>query len=324
MFLRSAAAAILLGCCLLSATAWADDCKLKQFAAVSARFTKNGRILLDLSIDGEPAKMILDTGGAVSTLEEAYVDRRKLPAVDSGRKIVGMTGTQLYRATRVSELTLGNAVAHDVVFQVTSLLRNGGNGGPVGLFGADFLVPHEVELDPEAGRVTLFSPDHCPGNVVYWAKEYFRVPFDMTPDGRIEVAVTIDGKVFHGLVDTGAPMTTMRLAVAQAAFNITPESVDEQSRGYTNGVDGVKISAFAHNFQSLTFGGITLQNTKVVIADIDSGQGATHAGSRITGNSKQPDLLIGMSLLSRLHMFISYSERALYFTLADHSPAVAP
>jgi hypothetical protein len=87
-------------------------------------------------------------------------------------------------------------------------------------------------------------------------------------------------------------------------------------------MDGIKIDAFPHTFHSMTFGGITLNDTQMIVADIDQGRGSEQTGSRIRGNHDQPDVIIGMSLLRKLHLFIAYSEPAIYFTLAD-SPATS-
>jgi hypothetical protein len=97
------------------------------------------------------------------------------------------------------------------------------------------------------------------------------------------------------MIDTGAPSTTMRLSTA---------------RGDLHGMDGIKINAFPHTFHSMTFGGITLNDTQMIVADIDQGKGREQTGSRIRGNHDQPDVIIGMSLLRKLHLFIAYSEPA--------------
>ena len=72
-----------------------------------------------------------------------------------------------------------------------------------------------------------------------------------------------------------------------------------------HGMDGIKIDAFPHTFHSMTFGGITLNDTQMIVADIDQGKGSEQTGSRIRGNHDQPDVIIGMSLLRKLHLFIA-------------------
>jgi predicted aspartyl protease len=298
----------------------AGECQLKQFASIPAAFTANGRIIVDVSLDNTPAKMLIDTGAGINMLGQAFVEERGLKVVESRGGVYGLTGKELHQMTRVSELRLGNAVARNPVFVVGALGSEGSNGGPVGIFGADYLAQYDVEIDPTGGFVKLFSPDHCPGNVVYWTNEYFRLPAHLTADHHLEAQIMVDGQELKAMIDTGAPMTTMRLATARDVFGIESVSPGGRAPGQISGVDGVKIEAFRHKFQSLTFGDITLHDTQMMIADIDAGKGAYDFGTRVMGNHTQADVIIGMSLLRQLHIFIAYSEPAIYFTVAEPKP----
>jgi hypothetical protein len=302
----------------------AGDCRLKQVASIPATFTNQGRILLDTMIDDDPEKLILDTGSPFNVLAEAYVERRSMPIIQTRRLGFGLTGKELNRVARISQLTLGKMVARSPVFVVGAIGGDGSKGGPVGLFGTEYLAGYDVEIDPTGGLVNLFQPRHCPGAGLYWANEYFQIPVSLVDGNHLEVQIEVDGKLLNGIIDTGAPGLTMRLAAADAVFNITADQTAGQPHRTTSGMDGIKIDAFPHTFQSLTFGGITLHNTKVTIADIDQGKGAEYTGTRITGNHAQFDMLIGMSFLRKLHLFIAYSESMVYFTLADEKPTAAP
>jgi hypothetical protein len=48
---------------------------------------------------------------------------------------------------------------------------------------------------------------------------------------------------------------------------------------------------------------------------MDVGRGTKVTGSHIAGLGGQEDVIIGMSLLRKLHVFIAYEEPALYFTV---------
>jgi predicted aspartyl protease len=298
----------------------AAECQLKQFASIPAAFTAGGRIVVDVSLDNDPVKMLIDTGASINMLGQAFVEQRGLQVVESRGSVYGLTGKELHQLARISQLKLGNAVARDPVFVVGDLGSEGSNGGPVGLFGTDYLAQFDVEIDPAGGFIKLFSPDHCPGSVVYWTNDYFRIPVHLTADHHLEVQIMVDGKELKAMIDTGAPMTTMRLAAARDVFGIESASPGGPAPGQISGVEGVKIEAFRHKFQSLTFGDITLHDTQMVIADIDMGKGGYSLGTRITGNHTQPDVIIGMSLLRQLHLFIAYSEPAIYFTVAERKP----
>jgi predicted aspartyl protease len=291
----------------------ADDCVLKRFASVPTTFSRTGRLLLDVSIDDGAAKLLLDTGGGFSMLDSDFVERRGLSVLRSAVTGYGLTGKPIDEATKVARLQLGNTVSRDGVF----LIGAAGGDGSDGIFGENYLSNYDIEIDPAASRLNLFRQDHCRGKVVYWADQYFRMPVHLTTDHRPMVEVEIDGKVLRALVDTGASGTAMRSNVARTLFGISNDAVDESAHRHATGLDGVKIDSFPHVFDSMTFGDITLHHTQVAIADIDSGKGIARTGTRIAGNPDQPDMLIGMPLLRRLHLFIAYSEPALYYTLVD-------
>ena len=60
----------------------------------------------------------------------------------------------------------------------------------------------------------MFLPNQCPGNVVYWAKEYFRLPIyvpqGVTLNRRMVAVIKVNDVGLHGLIDTGTGETTMR------------------------------------------------------------------------------------------------------------------
>jgi predicted aspartyl protease len=314
---RSLLAALLVGTFGLTATApagAAEDCRLKQFASIPTTFGADGRVALEVAINDQPAKLLIDTGAGLSFLDRAFVDHVRLPQYDTPVLGYGLTGRPIDRAARVARFALGRAVIHNQSFAIGSVGGDGTDGRPVGIFGANYLAPYDVEIDPVGRHLNLFLPDHCTGQTVYWANEYFRLPVHLTEGKGLEATVQVGGKSVRALLDTGASVTTMRLAIARDLFNLTPPA---GAPATLSGVDGSRLDSFVHRFESLTLGGITLHDTAVVIADIDSGKGATRYGTRIRGNPEQPDMLIGMPLLRRLHLFIAYSEPAVYFTLAD-------
>ena len=315
------AALTLLGSVAAAPPSVAAECRLKEVTAIPASFNARGRIVLDAAIDGDPVKLVLDTGSVFDILGESYVRRRGMPIIETRELGFGLSGKELRRVTRISQLNLGNLVARDPIFLVGEVGDDGATAHPVGLFGTEYLAKFDVELDPAAGQVKLFSPDHCPGDGVYWAKEYFRLPVHLTRYYRLEAQIEVDGKELKALIDTGAQTTTMRLAAAQDLFGIGLDSAGAAPPGKIHGADGVKLDAIPHIFHSLSFGGITLNDTKMIVADIDQGKGTNILGTRIEGNHAQPDVLIGMSLLRQLHLFIAYSEPAIYFTIAETKPA---
>lgn len=303
--------------------AFADDCRLTEFASLPSNYGAGGPITLDVTIDDRPAKLALDTGSGLSFLFQGFVDRFDLPQHDTQDFAYGLTGKPIHKIVQVEHMTLGRGAISNGVFGVANIPSDGTDRQPVGIFGAGYLANFDVELDPTAGRVNLFDPKHCPGHVVYWAKEYFRLPVHFGDGKRLETEVTLDGRPVRAMIDTGAGVTTLRLAVARSLFGIDQPDAAAGRQLTLQGLEGAPLDTFPHVFHTLTLGGITLNDTKVIIADINSGRGAEHTGSRIVGLPDQPDMLIGLPLLRRLHLFIAYSEEAIYFTIADPPPVAA-
>ncbi len=309
----SSAAAIVLVVSAVTPASAADSCRLQKIGTVAMRSTAEGRLLLDSAVNGEPVKLLLDTGAPRTLLDPGYVKSRNLPWKDDDRiKGYGLTGKSLSGFARVSTLDLGNlrfgtqAVAFGSVGDVA--------GNPAGSVANDELEAYDIEIDPAAGRLNLFSSDHCPGKVVYWANNYSRLPLHLTARYLSEVQVTVDGQTLWARIDTGMAKSTMRLAVARRLFGIEPEA---KATTQVSGVDGVKLDSFTHKFDAMSLGDITLRNTDMQVADIDVARDAFNTGTHLQRGVDQPDMYIGMSLLSKLHMFVSYSEPALYFTLAN-------
>lgn len=301
-------------------SARAESCQLKQFASIPAEFRGN-RIFIDVSINDQPTKLVVDTGAGFSVIGAAFAERLGLPMAETGTTGYGLTGRGLNGAAKVAALKLGNAVSRDAAFGLARFGDDGKDGGAVGLFAADYMANYDVEFDPAGGRLKLFSQDHCTGKVVYWDKEYFRLPASLTPDKRLMVDLRINDKPLRGLIDTGAGSNVLRLAVARRLFDVDPEAEGLKHHS-AEGIDATKVDMFPHVFDSLSFGDITLRNTSVQVLDMDSGKGASNVGSHISGLRDQEDVIIGMALLSKLHIFIAYSEPAVYFTMAE--PPKAP
>ena len=56
--------------------------------------------------------------------------------------------------------------------------------GVEGVLGGDFFGRFNLEYNLKAGKLNLFSPDHCPGQVVYWANQYVAMPILHDRAGR--------------------------------------------------------------------------------------------------------------------------------------------
>jgi len=295
-------------------------CELQQVASIPARLTADNRLVFDATINDVPTGIELDTGASISALSKKFATRLGMPVENSAGVFYGLSGLALDQVTRVRTLRLGSLTSANAQFLLMPILGDGTDGEPVGLFGSDYLQNYDVEIDIAGGKVNLFNHDHCPGQLVHWASEFFKTGIYYagdTPIHRPMLDIEVEGKRLRALLDTGSPTTVMRLATATGRFDLSPGSAGMKQLGDTNGVEGRNLERYEHTFSSMTFGDITLHNSRMEIIPINSGAHTNKLGSHIKAASDQdPDVLIGMSLLKQLHLAISYSENAIYYTIA--------
>jgi predicted aspartyl protease len=321
------AAMATLAALFISERAVAANCELHLVASIPAKLSPSNQLLLDAKINDQPVEIQLDTGAAVSTIAKPFALHAGLQMEDMPGVLYGLTGQPLNEKTRVPSLRLGETTSKSETFVVMPVGSDGTDGGPIGLLGTDYLQNYDVEIDVAGGKVNLFSQDHCTDKVVYWAPEFFKTEIyypGSTSLHRPTIDIQVEGKPIRALLDTGSYMTVMRMAAATDKFGLSPDSPDMQRAGETTGVEGRKLDTYLHTFQSMTFGDITLHNTKMAIAPINMAAHVDARGSHIKqGAIDEPDVMIGMSLLKQLHLFIAYGEKTLYYTIATPKQAAS-
>ncbi|GGF08932.1 hypothetical protein GCM10011611_13010 [Aliidongia dinghuensis] len=302
----------------------ATECALKLVASIPTEVTPANTVVASVKINDTPATLRIDTGGATSALSIKFAERLGMPIETMEGVYYGLTGRALDHKTHVRDLHLGDAVSHNADFALMPIGGDGTDGRWVGLFGADYLQNYDVEFDFAGGKMNLFSQDHCEGNVVYWAPEFFKSPirYEQGILHRPLMEIAVDGQRMLALLDTGAPTTFMSLASARGRLDISTDTPDTPKTGHTMGVEGVKLDVYEHVFQTLTFGEITLHNTKMEIIPIDTAAHVEKLGSHLKAASEdEPDVYIGMNFMKKLHLFLAYSEHAIYYTIAPPKQA---
>ncbi|HEX3674478.1 MAG TPA: aspartyl protease family protein [Rhizomicrobium sp.] len=321
------------GLLLLAGPAFADNCK--QLAIVTSidlsTDAAHDAVFAKLNLDGKDEYFLIDTGAALSTITKEAADDLGLDREPVNVALIDVNGRESHEAGRVKSLTLGNLHASNVDFIIMRDNPFGeGNKDVAGLLGADFLSNYDVEIDYGANKLTLLSPDHCPGKVIYWpATAVAAVPITILPDAHIQLPVTLDGKPVSATLDTGASNTTLSRGFADANYGINEKSPGVTVIGELNNAHGSAI--LSTHFKMLTFGddasgSISIGNPQVdLIADYQGNsdvQGSSHTGTRLKPKSESvdlPDMLLGMNVLKHLHIYIAYGEGRLYIT-----PASAP
>jgi hypothetical protein len=203
-----------------------------------------------------------------------------------------------------------------------------GENEPAGLLGAEILSNFDVDFDFPAGKFRLFHSDHCEGQVVHWqASAVAVVPFQRREgrlDSDIEFPVLVNGRRVTALLDTGASHTVMSIPAARRAFDFAPDAAGVEQIGEMQGVRPVPI--YRTRIDKIEFEGVSVTNPEIhVMPDVVSREtDSIPIGSLIPVSRVQlPDVLLGMTVLSKLHVYIAYKERKVYLSAPPPEPAPA-
>jgi len=292
------AAIFLLGFANTSVAAEAppQQCRLTLFSALDIETLPDGRIGVPVAMEKHPMLFLVDTGGAVATVNYDKVAVLGKSVKNSPRQLIGVGGTVMSSYVTADSFLLGRLSGSDLALYVESRPLEGVDG----TLAPDMLKRLDVDIDFANSKLNLFSQEHCPGKVVYWTNGgYVALPMMVSDiSGHIRVPVTIDGKKIMATIDTGASTSIMSLSAAKA-IGISegdPQLKSNPSSGF--------YRSYSYPFRTLDFDGVTVTNPRVVIASDDFLKGLGD------------DLIIGIGILRQLHLYIAYKEEKLYITPA--------
>jgi predicted aspartyl protease len=278
-----------------------QNCNLKRFSALPMSTLSDGRIAVPVAIDGHAASFLVDTGGISATMSRQLATEVGKEPKPFRRGLIGVGGAVLNSSIYADDFALGAMHGKDILLFIDD--RVGGVGGMDGTLAPEMMHRFDVDYDFRHGTISFFSPDHCPGKVVYWTKDSSVViPMDVLPNGKIRIPVTVDGNKVMAMLDTGSITSFISMGLARR-LGVTPDSKDlklKMSYGFRD-----RFKEFDYPFKTLSLDGLTVNNPHISIMS-----DATLAGGL------GEDLILGISFLRQLHLYIAYKEEKLYITPA--------
>lgn len=177
----------------------------------------------------------------------------------------------------------------------------------------------DLELDMGARKLKFFSQDHCPGNVVYWTEHYAKMPLEVQPFGFVRPRMQLDGHPVIVALDLNAP-SLITLGAMQAMFGL-----DETAPGMSveeTLPNGVNI--YRYPFKTLGTEELQINNPAIRVIGVPHGKVCNgrqtfdfaEGGARVTCDGGL-SMMLGYSVLSKLHMYFSIKEKILYASPAD-------
>jgi len=134
--------------------------ELRGYESFPFRF-ENNSIFIDGKINGQPARLLVDTGAGISLLHSAYAESAGLEVGPLTETIYGVAGEAKAGWTEVPTIQLGEAVFRDRRILATDLMKDkppGARSREDAILGADFMSRLDAVISYPERRIFL-RPD---------------------------------------------------------------------------------------------------------------------------------------------------------------------
>jgi len=330
MKIWSAAVAALMLSAGAASAADAPNCALKQFDSLPLEVYPD-HLLLPVSFGATPEKLVFRMEDAGSGLNSDVARAMDLYVTSVPPNVtVRRDGEDITRIAHVKDFHIGHQTIQEMQFLMVRPGRYG--NGVVGDFGTRLFEQVDFELDLAAGKLNLFSSDRCPGKAVYWTKTGFaQLPLKKSgakETGFIRAEVMLDGKPLTVAFSTQG-RSRIGMNAMRRIFNVDQTSPDLVA--VNEDLLGHKL--YRYPFKELTADGLTVTHPDIVVFDEEprpecndrlhikdpTPEESVHSTvqPRLARCFGGDDAVIGLSVLKKLHIFVSAKEGMLYLTGAD-------
>lgn len=281
------------------------SCQLHRQADLDMYADTLGRPAIPVDINGNRKTFLIDTAGIFSMVTPETVSSANLRTKQAKVPLVLVNGDRPQKMAIAENLTIGTITLSQVPLPVIPESMSFGNSA--GQISGDILHVFDNEFDFAAARFSLFLPDTCGARHAYWTQgSYGEVPFKKLPKGvqnlewHITIPAKLDGIDIWVTINTG---TTTSFMIADKTRLTLAKKIWKQ-----HNPDAKKLPpAYMYPFQALSIGNVTIYNPDIML---------------LTGNAPdwkkaKPELILGMSVLSQLHLYISYKDKKVYLTSAS-------
>lgn len=320
----AAAGLLLLGTAAAQAQSPAPACTLRQIESIPMEVYPD-HLVLPVNFGTTPERLVFSMQNAASGIDGAIADKLGVHITSVPPNVhIMRNGDDIRRIAHVRDVHLGRLTIGDMEFL---MMKPGQYGGELaGDLGTQLFAKVDLELDIAGKKFNLFASDHCPGRAVYWTKDDVQLPLKREKDFQyLRADVSLDGRPLTVSFSTDG-RSRIGMDAMRRLFNI-----DETSPQLTAiGQDLLGRKTYRFAFKSLTADGLTVNNPDILVYDEaprPECKSAAHftdpedkvhstAQPRLTYNYGCNDAVLGLSVLSKLRIYVSRQENTLYISAA--------
>ncbi len=250
-------------CFVAGAALAASSCDLGIDANFPVTYVDGHIPVITVEIQGQPVRLMFDTGAAISFLSPGAYNRLQLNQTDNppGYDVTGIGGTRPVSAFALVDIDFGAVKLKNEVVAIfaKSTPDEIGPNAIDGIMGYDILQYFDIGLDLPHNRITLYTPQHCIVTETPWAGNYVPTAFTRPRAASPVIQEAIDGQNFNMTIDTGAYHSLIMQASLERK-NVTPEAEPAASNGNGTGIAGLKFQYRAAQFSTFDVGAQEFEN----------------------------------------------------------------
>ncbi len=268
-------------------------------------------LFVTVQIQGQPVKLLVDTGAERTLLTEDTVQRLHLPRdYTHATRTYGIgDATAAWDALLPKGMVLGN-----VQFPVDRVtvgrfgIAHVGGDAADGLLGADILLAFDLDLDLPKQELTLYrARRQCPNAAPPWQEPYLNVAGVTTRADRLLVPFELDGVSGMAVVDTGAQLSSVSERMAER-MGVAANVLSNDHTVMAHGAAPNQIAVPVHRFRELRVGPAVIEGPALPVVPMTGGMG---------------DALVGADFLKGRRTWLSYSTHRIFVTPLEHGPLIA-
>ncbi len=297
---------VLLGQATAGITKESKSCPTRPLASID--LAVDGPVLVPVTLQGQPAWMILQTEASVTLIYSNAAEALHLSTrnIEKDYFQMNLGGRRVTQLASFKPLTIGDLSLARTDFMVDPFPRVGqmyAGRWIAGSLAMDLLWPYDVELDLAHKKLVLYPASSCGGRAVSWTDHYGQMPMNFTAIGNVYFTAEIDGTKLEASIATSSEGSAMSVDVAQRLM--TP----------------VQVGAPLTKIIKLASGELVIPETMQLIG---APQGC------VLGTAGNPDgalgysgcygrypLVLGREALRKLHLYFASKPRLIYFSPSE-------
>jgi predicted aspartyl protease len=308
---------------LFTLPALADDkpagCVYVEVAKLPVKYAgPNLQATIPGTMNGKPARMLMDTGAEISALTETYAAKLDLNMQSTGRWVSGIGGdARLYNA-RIDEMTVGPTRAGVSTMRVIGAM--GGKPAFDVVVGAPFLLQADLEMNLADREIKFFRPQNCQDSFLgYWTDAHVtEIPYNWrtTRGPNPHFTVELNGHPLDAMIDSGADATAIELDAARRA-GLRLDAPDVKKLGNVVGVGTSRVAYWSAHFDKLAIGDENILDARIGVIE--------------SQGDRNVDIMLGRDFLRQHRVLFAKSQKKLYISyigkgdvFVSHATSIEP